>query len=128
MEVFNSRVIDELLNQAIADPRKRKARALKPGDYTGVRPLLNAMLPGTYIQPHRHNLENADEYWFTLKGNIAAFSFREDGKILVFNKYEVAKKYADQLNGFVCKIMSINYYPAHRKSHLHGKKYKKIGW
>src|SRR3989344_3373480 len=84
MEVFNSRVIDELLNQAIADPRKRKARALKPGDYTGVRPLLNAMLPGTYIQPHRHNLENADEYWFTLKGNIAAFSFREDGKIKDF--------------------------------------------
>jgi len=61
-------------------------------------------------------------------GKLNWKAFREDGKILVFNKYEVAKKYADQLNGFVCKIMSINYYPAHRKSHLHGKKYKKIGW
>ncbi|MBI3623778.1 cupin fold metalloprotein, WbuC family [Candidatus Pacearchaeota archaeon] len=81
MNVFSSRDVDDLLAQAMADPRRRKARALKPGDYIGVRPLLNAMLPGTYIQPHLHPLENADEYWFTLQGKIASFSFTEEGDV-----------------------------------------------
>jgi len=81
MDVFSSRDVDDLLAQAMTDPRRRKARALKPGNYTGVRPLLNAMLPGTYIQPHLHPLENADEYWSVLKGKIAAFSFNDLGDI-----------------------------------------------
>lgn len=81
MKIFDSRDVDDLLTQAMTDPRRRKARALKPGDYTGVRPLLNAMLPGTYVQPHMHPLENADEYWFVLKGDIASFSFTDEGNV-----------------------------------------------
>lgn len=81
MKVYDSTAINDLMSKAEIHPRLRQASALKEASYNGVRPLLNAMLPGTYIQPHRHNPENADEYWFVLRGDIASFSFSEEGDV-----------------------------------------------
>ena len=86
MNTLDKTVIDSLLEQAKTDPRQRKSKALKAAEYPGARLLLNAMLPGTYIQPHRHNLKGTDEHWLAVVGKIAAISFEDDGSL---RHYEV---------------------------------------
>lgn len=81
MQIYESTALDVLEEKARSSPRQRAAQALKPYDYTGVRPLLNAMLKGTYIQPHRHTFQGGDESWYVLRGAIAPFTFDEEGNI-----------------------------------------------
>jgi len=43
--------------------------------------MLNAMEPGTYIQPHKHQDPDKTEVFFCLRGKIAVVEFAEDGEI-----------------------------------------------
>ena len=60
------------------------------------------------------------------KGNLIWKVLREDGKILVFNKYETVKEYAKGLNKFISQIVSIPYHPMHKRSPIYGKRYTKM--
>lgn len=62
------------------------------------------------------------------KGTAELKSAREDGRILVFSSPEAAKKYADEMKDFACSVATIQCHPSHKKSPIHGKKYKKVGW
>ncbi len=62
------------------------------------------------------------------KGNLIWKALREEGKILVFDRYENAKKHADKLNDFVFEIISTSYHPSHKKSQIYRKKYKRSDW
>ncbi|MEK6917453.1 MAG: WbuC family cupin fold metalloprotein [Nanoarchaeota archaeon] len=97
MESVNQKIIDDLLEEARKDPRLRKAKALKPADYTGVRPLLNAMLPGTYVRPHRHG-ERLDEYWLVLRGKLAPIYFTDEGDI---KNYEIVSESSRDVSSLV---------------------------
>ena len=61
------------------------------------------------------------------KGIFNWKALREDSKIVVFDKYEAAKKYADSLTDSVSKIVKLLYHPAHKLSPIYWKKYRKIG-
>lgn len=44
--------------------------------------MINALLPRTYIPPHRHNEEGANELWFVLKGIVTPVLFLDDGEVI----------------------------------------------
>jgi len=62
------------------------------------------------------------------KGDLIWKTLRKDGKILVFNRYENAKKYSDNLKDCICEIISLNYHPSHKKGPIYRKKYQKAEW
>ena len=62
------------------------------------------------------------------KGTAEWKALREDGRILVFNSLDAAKKHLENLQEHVCKIISIPCHPMHKRSPIYGKRYKKIGW
>ncbi|HPE42955.1 MAG TPA: WbuC family cupin fold metalloprotein [Bacteroidales bacterium] len=43
--------------------------------------MLNAMEPGTYIQPHKHENPDKSEAFFCLRGKILVVEFEEDGQV-----------------------------------------------
>lgn len=61
------------------------------------------------------------------KGNLIWKALRENGKILVFNRHETAKKYADSPE-HISEIIPLPYHPMHKKSPIYRKKYKKVEW
>jgi len=62
------------------------------------------------------------------KGNLSWKTVRDNGKILVFNNIENAKKYADSLTNVVYNIKHSQFHPMHNKSPIHGKRYVKMDW
>lgn len=62
------------------------------------------------------------------KGKLIWKALREDGKMLVFNRYENANKCSDGLKDYLCKIIPMQYHPSHKKSQIYRKKYKKVEW
>ncbi len=43
--------------------------------------MLNAMEPGTYIQPHKHENPDKSEAFFCLRGKILVIEFEDDGQV-----------------------------------------------
>jgi cupin fold WbuC family metalloprotein len=74
--------LDELLIATSESPRKRYTWSPKDPSYMGCRYMVNAMMPGTYIPPHRHNFDGGNELWYVLRGVIIPVLFSEDGKII----------------------------------------------
>ncbi len=57
-------------------------------------------------------------------GTITWKAVRDENKILIFKKYELAKKYALGIENTVYKIVTMEVHPSNRQSCLYGKKYK----
>jgi len=51
----------------------------QPGDT--LQRLLNAIEPGSYIQPHKHDTPDKREIFFALQGRIAVVEFDDQGNI-----------------------------------------------
>ena len=51
---INNQLLDTLAQQASASPRKRKNHNFHPEAGDPIQRMLNALNPGTYVQPHRH--------------------------------------------------------------------------
>ncbi|MFW9611520.1 MAG: WbuC family cupin fold metalloprotein [Fluviibacter sp.] len=79
-------LIDQtLLNQtcqaaANAD-RQRKNANFHPNDAFPAHRLINAMQPGSYVRPHRHNDPNKDESIVVLQGRFGYLSFDDQGAV-----------------------------------------------
>ncbi|MGB1286795.1 MAG: WbuC family cupin fold metalloprotein [Aggregatilineales bacterium] len=72
--------IDDLLREAKKSPRKRAILRLhKHPD--PVQRMLNAMLPGTYIPPHKHEAPDKVELFSILRGRVAVLQFDARGEI-----------------------------------------------
>jgi len=76
--------LDDLSSQAEHSPRLRKNYNFHLSDDDICHRLLNAMEPGSYIQPHRHQDLRKDEALVALRGRIGLILF--DGRGRVENK------------------------------------------
>ncbi|HNX86266.1 MAG TPA: WbuC family cupin fold metalloprotein [Bacteroidales bacterium] len=79
--------IENTMLDALSDRAKTSARLRmnlnfhkEPADT--LQRLLNAMEPGTYIQPHKHESPDKREIFFALRGRILVVEFHPDGNIL----------------------------------------------
>jgi cupin fold WbuC family metalloprotein len=72
--------IDELIQQAHHAPRKRVIYRLHEHDEP-VQRMVNALVPGTYIAPHKHESPDKVELFNILKGHVAVLEFDAYGSI-----------------------------------------------
>lgn len=81
--------IDRLIYQAKNSPRKRQIFRLHE-HHEPVQRMVNAMIPGTYIPPHKHENPDKVELFNILKGSVAVLQFSETGDIEVVIKLEAS--------------------------------------
>lgn len=79
---IDQNLLDHTTQKAVQLPRLRKNHNFHHEDSAIVQRLINAMEPGTYIQPHKHEKPDKTEYFLVLRGRIAVFEFDETGKII----------------------------------------------
>lgn len=73
-------MIDDLITQAAASPRKRTIYRLHEHEEP-VQRMVNAMIPGTYTPPHKHENPDKVEMFTILVGRIALLHFDDTGSV-----------------------------------------------
>lgn len=79
--------IEDLIFQAKQLDRKRAILRLHE-HHEPVQRMVNALIPGTYITPHKHEDPDKVELFAILKGKIAVLQFSERGDVEVIIKLE----------------------------------------
>lgn len=72
--------IHNLIGIARESPRKRKIFRLHE-HYEPVQRMVNALIPGTYIMPHKHETPDKVELFSILVGRCAVLRFADNGSI-----------------------------------------------
>jgi len=67
--------------QAAASPRRRKNFNFHTPEHEGANRLLNAVHPGSYIQPHRHLDADKDETLVVVRGSFGLVFFDAAGNV-----------------------------------------------
>jgi cupin fold WbuC family metalloprotein len=73
--------LDETSAKAKVSPRLRMNYNFHPTHEDPLHRMLNAMEPGTYIHPHKHENPDKFEIFLALRGRFAVFIFDENGSI-----------------------------------------------
>ena len=81
IQTFTTKLLDDLLLQAQGSLRSRAIHRLHNGDWEHCHRMLNALTPGTYVRPHRHDNEHQSEAFIVLRGRIAVMIFDDEGNI-----------------------------------------------
>ena len=81
MKRIDRKTLDRLTAEAEASARKRKNLNYHDKLSDTLQRLLNAMEPGTYVQPHKHENPDKREFFVILRGKAAAIIFDNDGAI-----------------------------------------------
>lgn len=74
-------LLDKTSGKARKTPRLRMNHNFHSGPEDTMQRMLNAMEPGTYIQPHKHEHPDKREVFFALKGTLCLVEFEDDGRI-----------------------------------------------
>jgi len=81
IQAITSSLLDDLLSRAAVSPRRRAIHCLHEGDWEHCHRMLNALTPGTYVRPHRHDSDHQSEAFILLRGRLALLLFDEDGNV-----------------------------------------------
>ncbi len=81
-QLLDRALFDALLERARNSPRRRTNHNFHVSHDEHANRFLNAMLEGTYIAPHRHLDPPKPESFLVLEGEIAFFTFDDEGNIL----------------------------------------------
>jgi cupin fold WbuC family metalloprotein len=73
--------IETISQSAKSSPRLRMNFNYHPQLDDLLQRMINAMEPGTYIQPHKHQYPDKTEVFFCLRGRIAVVEFNDMGEI-----------------------------------------------
>lgn len=73
--------IDSISQQAKLSSRRRMNYNFHPTHEDPLHRLLNAMEPGTYVQPHKHENPDKFEIFLALRGRFVVFTFDDVGTI-----------------------------------------------
>lgn len=81
MKLINDVLLDSVIREAKASPRKRKNYNFHQTDESCCNRLLNALEPGTYIRPHRHLDREKEELMVLLRGKMGMVFFDDAGNV-----------------------------------------------
>ncbi len=81
MITVDTQLLNQLTEKAKASPRLRMNHNFHPNDASACHRLLNAIEPGSYIQPHCHLDPEKDETFVLLRGKLGVICFTEQGEI-----------------------------------------------
>lgn len=75
------KLLNKIIQQAKNSSRLRMNYNFHSGPEDTMQRMLNAMEPGTYIRPHKHEHPDKREVFFALKGTLCLVEFEDDGRI-----------------------------------------------
>lgn len=81
---IDQKIVDATSKIAKVADRKRMNYNFHPRLDDSLQRMLNAIEPGTYIQPHKHENPDKTEIFMVLKGRILVIEFEENGEIADF--------------------------------------------
>ena len=91
MKKIDKDIIKETSIKAQKSKRKRMNHNFHPKLSDPLQRMLNAVEPGTYIQPHKHEHPNKTEVFIIIKGRIAVIEFDNNGKIIEYIILDASK-------------------------------------
>lgn len=81
VHILNQQSLRDLSEQAKLNTRLRKNFNFHAGNESSCHRLLNALEPGTYVQPHCHLSPEKDETLVVVAGRIGVLLFDADGNV-----------------------------------------------
>ncbi len=81
MIVIDDALINPLTDEAIASQRKRKNHNFHKLLSDPINRMLNALEPGSYVQPHKHENPDKREVFLVLRGALVLFYFDDNGAV-----------------------------------------------
>lgn len=85
MICINDNLLNTTIEQARMLPRKRKNFNFHETLNANVQRMLNALEPGTYVQPHKHENPDKVEAFLILTGQLLVVEFDNSGEIVDYN-------------------------------------------
>lgn len=84
LKIISPKLLSELSQKAAILPRKRLNHNFHDDLADPINRMLNAMEPGTYLQPHKHEKPDKREVFIVLRGSLVAVFFDDDGNVTEF--------------------------------------------
>jgi cupin fold WbuC family metalloprotein len=81
MITIDNATLDALIQEAKVSPRKRKNLNFHKEPSDPLQRLLNAIEPGSYVQPHKHESPDKREVFMAVRGRLLVVEFDDEGKI-----------------------------------------------
>ncbi len=81
MLVINKQLLDETSAKAVQNERLRMNYNIHKQLDEPVNRMLNALEPGTYLRPHRHQTPPKTEAYIVLRGELDVLIFDDEGKL-----------------------------------------------
>ena len=81
MKLIDRKLLNDTTAKATASPRKRMNHNFHEDYADPINRMLNAMEPGTYIQPHKHEDPDKREVFMILSGTLAIILFDHKGNV-----------------------------------------------
>jgi cupin fold WbuC family metalloprotein len=85
MKIISNQLLTEVSAQAKASVRKRQNYNFHETLDAVVQRMLNAMEPGTYVQPHKHENPDKMEAFIVLRGKALVVEFDDHGNITTYS-------------------------------------------
>lgn len=81
MKLINEELLDTVTGQAKESPRLRMNYNFHESMDASIHRMLNALEPGTYLPPHRHQNPDKEEVYLILRGSLLTILFDEEGNV-----------------------------------------------
>lgn len=81
MKLITETLLDEVTGQARKSPRLRMNYNFHETMDAPIHRMLNALEPGTYLPPHRHQNPDKEEVYLVLRGSLLTILFDEEGNV-----------------------------------------------
>ena len=91
MKVIDNRLITKVSEEALISERKRQNYNFHETLDAVVQRMLNALEPGTYVQPHKHESPDKVEAFILLQGRALVVEFNDLGEILFYVELSASK-------------------------------------
>jgi cupin fold WbuC family metalloprotein len=79
LKIVSQKLLDELSQKAKIAPRKRLNHNFHDDLADPINRMLNALEPGTYLQPHKHEKPDKREVFIVLRGSLVVVFFDNTG-------------------------------------------------
>jgi cupin fold WbuC family metalloprotein len=79
--LIDSKLLSSAAAAAADSPRRRKNLNFHTSEHEAANRLLNAVEPGSYVQPHRHLDADKDETLIVVRGSFGLVFFDEAGNV-----------------------------------------------
>jgi cupin fold WbuC family metalloprotein len=81
IQVIDKQLLQSVSEKAKASERKRMNHNFHSDYSDPINRMLNALEPGTYCRPHKHEYPDKREVFMVLRGSFAVFFFNDSGEI-----------------------------------------------